>query len=112
MSLLGLLNQEITIYPKTGYSADGRESVGAGVAVKGRFQTVSKRNLLPRYSDTKSTVVEVDAIAYIPTGTTIDTDYKVEYSSIKYKVVSVYQVPGRAGTTHHIKLELQKWQSA
>lgn len=111
MSLTGLLNQTITIYPITGYSDDGRESVSAGVSAKARFQATSKRNLQPKFIDGKSTVVEVNAIAYVPADTVVEEDYKVSYSGVDYKVVTKYAVPGANGVTDHIKLELQKWQS-
>lgn len=112
MSLLGLLNQTITIYAKSSYGADGREIVGAGVTAKSRFQLVSKRTLLPR-NQTNSTgsVIEIDAIAYVPASTTVATDDKVSYGGSNYKVITRYAVPGAQGTMEFIKLELQKWQS-
>ena len=113
MSLAGLLNQTITIYTKTGYSNDGRETVGSGTSVRSRFQAVSKRTLLPRnQANSTGSVVEIDAIAYVPADTTVENDYKVTYSGNNYKVVNKYAVPGQSGATHHIKLELAKWQSA
>lgn len=111
MSLLGLLNQTITIYPVSSRSGDGREVFGTGVSVKARFQIPKRRNTMPRNIDGKSTLIEIDAVAYVPSDTTVETDNKVTYESIDYKVVTKYAVPGMTGTTHHIRLELKKWQS-
>lgn len=105
MSITGLLNQTITIQAKSGYGANGRETVGASVSVKGRVQLKAKRVLLPNGS-----TVTIDGVAYVPSTTTVDTDYKVTYLGVSYKVVARYAVPDQMGSTHHIKLELVKWR--
>lgn len=105
MSFAGLLRQEVTIYPKTGYGADGRSTAGTGVTVKARIQETTKRKLLPT-----GTLITIDAIVYVPASTTVATDDKLVYGSNSYKVFGKYSAIGGAGQTHHIKLELIKWQ--
>ncbi len=106
MSLLGLLNQEITLYAKTGYNKEGREAVGSGSTVNARVQLVSKRRLLPNNS-----LVIVSAIVYVPATTSINTDDKVTYGGVDYKVFSRTDAVGGNGAIDHIKLELIKWQA-
>lgn len=106
MSIGGLLNQEITIAPKSGYNAYGRETVGVAVTVAARFQLKTKQKLLPNGS-----VVTIEAIAYIPADTTIAIDDKVTHQAVNYKVEGIYGAVDGAGSTNHIKLELSKWQA-
>ena len=104
MGLLGLLNQKITLYAKSSYNSEGREVVGAGSSIKCRFQRTTKRSLLPNGS-----LQTIDAIVYVPPGTTIATDDKVSFSSVDYKVFGKYDAVDGQGDINHIKLELIKW---
>lgn len=106
MSLAGLLNQTITLYTKSGYNEEGRETVGTSTDVQARVQETTKRKLLPN-----GTIIVVDAIAYVPATTVVATDDKVTYNSTDYKVLGKYLAVGENGTTDHIKLELVKWQA-
>lgn len=106
MSLAGLLNQTITIYSKSGYSASGRESLGSGVSVNSRLQATTKQKLLPNGS-----LITILAIAYVPSTTTVNIDDKVTYGGNNYKVYGKYNAIDGAGNTNHIKLELVKWQT-
>lgn len=105
MSFTGLLNQTLTIYPKTSYNAQGREVVGAGVDTKARVQETSKRRMLPN-----GNLITIDLVAYVPPDTTVETDYRADYSGQKYKVWSKYAAVKGNGATHHLKLELVKWR--
>lgn len=104
MSLAGLLNQTISLYGKSGYNEQGRETVGALTSVFARVQVTSKRRLLPNGS-----IVTIDAIAYLPASTSINTDDKVTYSGNDYKVFAKYTAVDGEGQTNHIKVELVKW---
>lgn len=105
MSLLGLLNQTITIYSKTGYNRQGRETVGSGTSVSARVQPTTKRRLLDNGS-----IQLIDLIAYVPSTTTVATDDRVDFSSNKFKVFSRYEAIDGNGQTNHIKLELIRWR--
>lgn len=106
MSVEGLMNQTISIYPKTGYSANGRATLGSAVSVRARAQMKAKRVLLPDGS-----VITTEAVLYVPADTVVDTDYKLAYLGIEYKVITKYAVPDGSGNTNHIRLEVAKWQS-
>jgi len=104
MSILGLLNQEITLTSKSGYGRKGRPTFSGAVAVKSRFEAKTKRILQPDGS-----VLSIDAIVIVPKGTTVVTDDKVTYDSNDYKVVDVFKVPDGTGNTNHKELRLVKW---
>ncbi len=106
MSVIGLMNQTVSIYPKTGYGANGREISGSSTSVRCRAQFKAKRVLLPDGS-----VTTTDAILYVPATTVVNTDYKIAYLGIDYKVIAKYAVPDGSGNTNHIRLEVVKWQS-
>lgn len=106
MSYTGLLNQEITLYNKSSYDEYGREVVGSGSTVKCRFQRTTKRKLLEN-----GNLIEIMAICYIANDVIVATDDKVTFGSTDYKVLGRYDAVDGAGNTHHIKLELIKWQS-
>lgn len=106
MSFPGMLNQSITLYSKSGYDDYGREEVGSGSTVKCRFQRTTKRKLLDN-----GNIIIIEAIAYVPSDTTVVTDDKVTFDSQDYKVLGRYDAITGPGDTHHIKLELVKWQA-
>jgi hypothetical protein len=105
MSLAGLMNQTITLYNQASYDAYGRETVGSGTSVKSRFQKTTKRKL-----EATGNLITIDAVAYVPADTSVNTDDRVTYGTDKYKVYGKYEAVDGAGNTHHIKLELLKWR--
>lgn len=106
MNPAGLFNQTITIAAKNGYNEEGRETVGGSTSVLARIQETTRRRLLPN-----NTLVTIDAIAYVPSSTTVTTDDKVSYNNTNYKVYGKYLAVDGSGQTNHIKLELTKWQA-
>lgn len=106
MSLLGLLNQTINIYTKSSYNAYGREVVGTATEIHARVQAVTKQRLLPNGS-----IINILALAYVPSDTTVNIDDKVSYGGVDYKVFGKYATPDGTGTTSFIKLELVKWKA-
>jgi len=105
MSLNGLLNQEITIYGKTGHNRYGREVVGVGSTTNSRFQATTKRILT-----STGEMMTIDAICYAPADTVVEPDDRVDYDGQKYKVFGRYKTIDGTGNIHHIRLELIKWR--
>jgi hypothetical protein len=106
MSLPGLLNQLITLYPKSSYDSSGREVVGSGTNYKCRFQETTKRKMLPNGS-----LLTIDAIAYVQGNPTVSTDDRVSYGGNYFKIFAKYAAVDGQGNVNHLKLELLKWQS-
>lgn len=105
MSLLSLLNQVITHYPRAGYGADGRATTGDSSSINSRFMAKQKRVLLPN-----GNTLTIDAYAIIGPDESISTNDRVDYGTQKYKVVDIYQVPGGNGDINHQEVRLVKWQ--
>jgi hypothetical protein len=106
MSILGLLNQTITLASKSGYNRYGREVVTAGASIQARFQKQVKQRLLPNGS-----LITIEAIVYVPANTTVATDDKITYGGVDYKVYGIYTAVDRSGDTNHLKLEVTKWKA-
>lgn len=106
MSIKSLLNQSLTKYIKTGYSADGRVSFSASSTIKARIEPKQKRVLQPDGS-----ILVSDAVAMVLPDVSINTDDKLSYNGVDYKVIDIFEVPGETGDTHHKELKLQKWPS-
>lgn len=104
MSFRGMLNQAITIYTRTGYTADGREEFGDGESISARVEVTSKRRLLPDGS-----LITIEAICYVAPSVVVTTDDKISYNGVDYKVYGVYVARDGSGNAHHAKLELTKW---
>lgn len=104
MSLNGLLNQQVTITNRTGYSADGRQVLGGATTVNARFQRTTKQRLAPNNS-----LTVIEAVVYVPASTTVSVNDKVTYDGADYKVFGRYDAVGMSGDINHIKLELTKW---
>lgn len=105
MSIAKFFNQTITIYNKSSYNAYGREVVGTGTDIKARVQKQTSRKLLDN-----GNVVIIDGIVYLPAGTSVNTDDRIDYDGHKYKVYGRYEAVHGSGNTHHIKLEIIKWR--
>lgn len=105
MSIEGLLNQSVTIQSASSRDGYGRLSFGASTSVSARFSAKKKVVTLP-----DGTQQTIEAIAYVPSNTSVSENDKVTYDSKEYKVLMKYAVPDGEGNTHHIKLELIKWQ--
>lgn len=86
------------------YDGFGREVVGASSTVQARFQKTTKQKLLPNGS-----LITIEAVAYVPAGTTVAVDAKVTFGDIDYKVYGVYNAVDGTGHLNHLKLELVKW---
>ena len=102
----GLLNQTITIYGKTSYTAQGREVVGAGTSIQARFQAKQKNVMSPT-----GAIITIAATAYVAADTVVAIDDRVIYDSQTYKVYSKYKVADGQGNINHIKLDLLLWQT-
>lgn len=107
----GLLNQTVTIQPQSSYSEDGREVVGNAVTETWRVQPISKTIFSPRGALERGSLLTIDAIGYAPKTTVAEIDAKITVGSEVYKVYSKYPVPGRDGQTHHVKVQLLRWQT-
>lgn len=103
MSYSSLLNQTITRYPKTGYSADGRRTTSTGVDELARVELKQKRRLLPNGS-----VIVVEGKAFLKKNSSMTDDDRFVYDNVEYKVYSVYKVPGANGQVDHIEIEFVK----
>lgn len=106
MSFTTLLNQSVTIYRKSGYGNDGRPTTSTPATASARVQKTTKQRLLPNNS-----LVTIVAIAYVLPNTVVEVEDRVDYGNDKYKVFSKNVAVDGDGDTHHIKLELQKWQT-
>ena len=103
--LKNLLNQSITIYSKSGLDKFGRESFGSGSSAKARFQAKTVTRLLPNQE-----TVTIEGFMWVLPSVTIARGDKVVFGGNSYKVFARYEGIDGAGNTHHIKLELTKWQ--
>ncbi len=106
MSLLGLMNQTCTIYPKTGYSGEGRASLGTGVSSICRAQSMNKN---VRISERETATI--DLLLYLPADTDVGLDYKVTYNGSDHKMLKIYPTPNGEGVTEFNRVECIKWQT-
>lgn len=106
MSIVNLLRQSATIYPKSGYNKFGRDQSGAGVAVSCRFQNQTKTKILPNQQ-----VVQLVGIFYFTGDTSINTEDRILFGTSNYKVFSVNGFVDGRGTQRMIKCEVTAWQT-
>jgi hypothetical protein len=106
MSFTGLLNQTATIANRSGHSADGRESVGAGTSAQCRAEEMTKMRLTPTGEP-----VRIDILFFFPSGTTVNVDDRITYNSTTYKAITKSVLVDGRGNTRHLQVEAQRWQS-
>lgn len=99
------MNQTVTLYSKSSYNRYGREQVGSGTDYKCRAEEVSKARLTPTGEQ-----VMINLILYMDSTVSVSIDDRATYNSEEYKVFSVKKPIDGSGNTHHLKLELIKWQ--
>lgn len=105
MAFNDLLNQTITLYPKATIDAYGRRQVGAGVSHPARVQETTKAVLLA-----SGETVNIDAIVFLKSTVSVEHGDKITYDGNDYKVFRRNTSVDGSGDTHHIKLEITKWQ--
>jgi plastocyanin len=105
MSFSSLLNQTISLYSKIGLDKYGRETEGSATNYKARFQQVTKTRILANGETTT-----IDGIVFLPPTITINQGDKITYNSVDYKVFSKKLAVDGRGNTHHLTVEVQKWQ--
>ena len=105
MSFNSLLNQTITLYTKNSYDAYGREVVGAGANHLARVQAKTKSILLPN-----GQLQQIDAVVFLKSDVTIDINDRMDYLGTKYKVVGKSTAVVGSGGTHHLTVQIAKWQ--
>lgn len=101
----GLLNQTLTLYTRSARGGDGRPTFNAGTSIKARLQPKTKRKLMPN-----GDVLTIDGMAFVGSDVTINSDDKITFGGVTYRVLEVYPVPGANGSTHHKEVNLVKWQ--
>lgn len=106
MSIVTLLQQAGTLYPKTGYTKYGRDQSGSGTAVKCRFQNKTKTKILP-----DKQVIQIVAEAYFDGKVNINTGDRFVINNNSYKVFSVNGNVDARGIQRLIKCELEVWQT-
>ena len=107
MSIDHLLNQEVTLYTKSGYGADGKPSHSTETTIDSRFEKITKRILLPN-----GQLLTIAAVVMVGSDVSINTDDKITYNSIDYKVVDIEIAVDDLGQTSHKELRVIKWPSA
>lgn len=105
MSFNGFLNQDATVYNQSSLDRYGRENFGSGTSIKCRFERKKKAKLMPS-GETQI----IDGIVYCKPDITVNVDDKLTFDSNNYKVLNKESVVVGNGTTHHLELEVIKWQ--
>lgn len=118
MSLIGLLNQSITIYNKSSRNRYGRESYGSGTAYKARIEQTDKTIFQAPIGVSSQGVegIPINAIIFVAGDTPVEVGDKITATapdesseSISYKVMRKHVAVDGRGTSRHIELECAKW---
>lgn len=105
MGLNGLLNQSIIVKNPTG-STDrhGKESLGAAVTLKARFE----RKYKVIYNANKE-ATPTQAVFMVGPDTAVEIGAQIKYGDDYYRVLVRNDAPGRNGSVHHYELICQLW---
>lgn len=108
MSLQSLLRQSVSIEnPSTTLDKQGRPALSAAQTYKARVQRTNK-TIVTAQKDREP----IDAIVFLPPSATVKKGSKLTYSGEEYRVMTIEDVVGRNGSTHHFELKVQLWSYA
>ena len=103
MSITDLMNQTISVKTVASYDGLGDATVSAGVSVAARVEPENLEVVLPG----GRTLVAQYRI-FVPAGTTVAAEDKITYDGADHEIISVEEMKGRDGTTHHIELLVRR----
>lgn len=106
MAYNGLLNQTITLSSHTSYDEYGSTQFGTAVSYNARVQL--KREEIKLENDQ---VVELLGRVFLPATATIAINDKLSFNGIDYKVVNIEPKIVGNGSTHHLEVDITKWQT-
>lgn len=98
-----LLNNTVTLTPRTGRNKFNEASFGTAVTSRARFESVNKIVKGPQGED-----IGCDAQVFLPSDVTPTVEDKLEFEGVTYRIVTIDRAVGRPGTTHHWECLLQR----
>ena len=101
---MGLMSQTVTIARRSSRDRYGKSTFGAAVSSPARFELSEKRRLLPN-----GDLVIIAGRVFLPADVSVDTDDRLTYDSVNYRVFSVDTIAGGSGKTHHLELDVTRW---
>ncbi len=105
MSFQSLLRQTVSIEnPGTARDKNGRAVLGSSTSYKARVQRTNK-TIITAERDREP----IDAIIFLDRNAVVSKGAKLTYDSEAYRVMTIEDVPGRNGTTHHYEIKAQLW---
>ena len=90
-----LFRDTIIVYPNATKDEYGRDNTSAGVAYRGRAiieTTVTVKRTLGQAGIDKEEETQADATFYLPIECNVEIGEKVEYQSVKYRVMTLKRV--------------------
>lgn len=106
MNVDHLLKQNCTISVAGRLNKFGKVAEGTGVATKCRFQ---KSHLV--VASVQKEKNSIDGIVWVTKDTVIDVDDKIVFEGANYRVFKVEPIVDRNGTTRHLEVMVQNWNT-
>ncbi len=105
MSFQALLRQTVSVQnPGTTRDKTGRVSLATAVSYKARVQRTNK-TIVTAERDREP----IDAIIFLNRDAIIQKGGKITYDSEEYRIMTIEDVVGRNGSTHHYEVKAQLW---
>ena len=108
MSIGGLLNQSASISEPSGTrDVHGKRTLGAATTVVARFERKYKTIVTEQREKEP-----IHGVVFVHPGTTVSIGAKLTYDSVDYRVMTIMDQVGQAGSIHHKELMVQLWSYA
>jgi hypothetical protein len=96
-----IFKQAVTVEPYEGETGAGGPAYGDPVPVRAHIEP-SVRLVI----DSGGREVKAEALALVPTGTTIPPESRLNWNGRAFRVITSLQQPGPSGAIHHIEVSL------
>ena len=101
MTVEGLMQQTVTVKPRSGYDAYGQPESGTSVSYSARIEPTNEAVI-----DINGATVVASLVIFMPSSATIAPEDSVNYDGKDWRVLTVAEAVKGSGTVSHLEVKV------